>query len=146
MAVAASTGENIVSNRQGDPIERRTAIAVALGVALLIPGTLMGQDASARSVEDELRSMVVEDAPGDVGREAVLTFLDREDVAAVADEHDLDLDDIKAGVRALDVEASADLADRVQDVQGDLVGGDTFVITSSTVIIILLIIILIIVA
>lgn len=69
-------------------------------------------------------------------------------MAAVADDHDLDLDleKMKSGVRALDEQASADLAKRVQDVQDDLVGGDTFVITSSTIIIILLIIILIVVA
>lgn len=90
--------------------------------------------------------MVVEDAPGDLDREAVLDFLERDDVAAVAEEHDLDLEKMKSSVQALDQEASGDVAKRVQDVQDDLVGGDTFVVTSSTIIIILLIIILIIVA
>lgn len=125
---------------------RRTALAIALGAALLVPGQLVGQDATAQSVEHELRSMVVDDASGDLDREAVLEFLERDDVATVAEEHDLDLEKMKSGVQALDQEASADLANRVQDVQDDLVGGDTFVITSSTIIIILLIIILIIVA
>lgn len=124
---------------------RRTAMAIAVGAALLIPGQLMGQDAGAQSVEDELRSMVVEEPSDDLDREAVLDFLERDDVAAVAAEHDLDVEEMKDGVRALDDDASADLAKRVQEVQDDLVGGDTFVITSSTIIIILLIIILLIV-
>lgn len=125
---------------------KRTALAMALGAALLVPGQLVGQDATAHGVEDELRSMVVEDASGDLDREAVLEYLERDDVATVAEEHDLDLEKMKSGVQALDQEAAADLAKRVQDVQDDLVGGDTFVITSSTIIIILLIIILIVVA
>jgi hypothetical protein len=127
----------------------RLSIILALAATLcLAPGIRAQQTGSHQDAEQELHTLVggrhAQGAAAD--RATVRRFLSRSDVGRVAAERGIDLDRLEEGVQALSPEEAGELANRVHDAQGQLAGGDTFVITSTTVIIALLIIILIIVA
>ncbi len=121
---------------------RRMTMLVALVAALVAPTRAEAQEIPESSTERELRAMVAEPTAAEADRQLIESFLETEAVEEVAADHGLDLERAKHGVRALDAEASSDLADRVRDLQEELVGGDTLIITSTTVIIILLILLI----
>jgi hypothetical protein len=93
----------------------------------------------------DLRAMVAEEHGTAGDAETVREFLALEEVRVLAAERGLDLDAITDRVGTLDDASVADLADRIRDQadQGQLVGGDTLVISSTAVIIVLLVLILV---
>jgi len=98
-------------------------------------------------VETELRTLVSEhetDAGAD--RAAIADFLDRDEVSQAARTGGIDLERVRAAVPALGADDAEKVAERVQDVEQQLAGGDTFVISTTTIIIALLVVILIVVA
>ncbi len=125
---------------------KRFATALALTGTFLLVGQAQGQEVQDHQVREEVRSMVMEGSTAQADRAVVSDFLERSDVGRAASERGLDLERVKDGVQALSAKEASRLAQRVQEVDAYLAGGDTFVITSTTVIIILLVLILIAVA
>lgn len=116
-------------------------------VAMLVPSTeAQAQDAGDLDVRSELRALVTEAEDAREHRTVVSDFLEREDVERVAEERGVDLERLKDGVATLGHGDASRLAERVQDVEDQLAGGDTLVITSTTIIIVLLVILIIAVA
>ncbi|HSG46630.1 MAG TPA: PA2779 family protein [Longimicrobiales bacterium] len=116
-------------------------------LSLLLPATpLAAQEPEDHRVSQELREMLTHGNDARSDRAAIRDFLARDDVRRVAAERGIDLQRLESGVATLDAPEARTLADRVNDVEDQLAGGDTFVITSTTIIIVLLVIILIVVA
>lgn len=124
----------------------RPTIVLVLALLLAPVTGLQAQQAGDQTVEEELRALVSQGSEARSDRAAVADFLERDDVERAAAEGGIDLDRLKDGVATLGADEAAGLADRVEDVEDQLAGGDTFVITSTTIIIALLVIILIVVA
>ncbi len=118
---------------------------LALTLSLVLGGELQAQETSTHDLESELRMMVVEPSAADQDREVVRNFLDRVDVQEAMAASGLDRERLEARVGTLDDGAVAELAQQVQrvDQEGDLIGGNTVVISTSTIIIILLVLILV---
>jgi hypothetical protein len=125
---------------------RRFAAVLAFATLVTLGTEARAQEAGDHPVEQELRGMVIDGDAATADRADIADFLEREDVQEAAAERGIDLERVKDGVRTLDAGEAASLAQRVQDVEERLAGGDTFVITSTTIIIILLVLILISVA
>lgn len=125
---------------------KRLPILLA-ALALLLPATdVAAQQADEAQVRQELRTMVTQGDEARSDRAAVHDFLQRDDVKSVAAERGIDLERLESGVATLDDGEARTLANRVNDVDSQLAGGDSFVITSTTIIIVLLVIILVVVA
>lgn len=124
---------------------RALSPVLALTLSLVLGGDLHAQEASTHELEDELRMMVVEPSAVDRDRDVVRDFLDRADVQEAIAESGLDRQRLEARVGTLDDDAAADLARQLENVdqEGDLVGGNTIVLSTTTVIIILLVLILV---
>jgi len=120
---------------------RYATTALALAATLFLPTGLVAQVDTNTSVQSELRAMLVAERPAS-DREVVLGFLADEAVADVAASRGLDVEELEARVRTMDQSSASDLADRVRQANGEMVGGDTFVIGSTTLIIVLLVLIL----
>lgn len=118
---------------------------LALSLALVVGGDLHAQEASTPVLEHELRMMVVEPLDVDADRQVLRDFLNRDDVRNAVTEAGLDADRLEARVSMLENESLADVANHVRDLEeeGDLVGGNTIVISGSTLIIVLLVLILV---
>lgn len=125
---------------------RQMTLLLAFVTALSFGSDLQAQQAQDQEVRQELRALVTQGDEAEADRAAVAEFLERGDVERVAAQRGIDVDRLKDGVATLGSEEAGDLAERVREVQDQLAGGDTFVITSTTIIIALLVIILIIVA
>lgn len=120
----------------------RFTVLIAL-TAIFTLGTTQAHAQEAQDpVQDELRTMVTETDQAEADRAVVREFLQRDDVQQVAGENGLDIERAEAGVRTLSAAQVANIADRITDAEGQLVGGDTVIITSTTIIIILLILLL----
>lgn len=126
-------------------MNRLTAILALAATFAVAPG-LQAQEVQDDPVRQELHTLAAEGDQAQADRAAVADFLDRSDVQRVAAERGIDLERLEAGVRTMSAGQAASLAERVQDAEQDLAGGDTFVISTTTIIIALLIIIIIIVA
>ena len=121
---------------------KRFTVALALIAAFGLATGVEAQDADA-DVRAELQTMVAEDGSGQADRAAVADFLEREDVQQVAAENGISMERLEGAVETLDGEQAATLAERVREVQAQLAGGDTLVISATTLIIVLLVLILI---
>lgn len=124
---------------------RALSPVLALTLILVLGGELHAQETSTHELEAELRMMVAEPSAVDRDREVVRDFLDRADVREAIAASGLDRERLEARVGALAAAAATDLARQVTSVdqEGDLVGGNTIVLSTSTVIIILLLLILV---
>jgi len=117
-----------------------------LALLLVLPGQLQAQQSTA-DAQAELRTLVSEDvSDASAERAAIADFLEREDVAEAARSGGIDLERVQAAVPALAEEDAQRVAERVEQVEDQLAGGDTFVISTTTIIIARLVVILIIVA
>lgn len=118
---------------------------LALTLSIVLGGDVQAQEVSTHDLQDELRMMVVEPSDVDRDREVVRDFLDRVDVQEAIASSGLDRERLAARLGTLDDGAIAELAQQVEsiDQEGDLIGGNTVVISTSTVIIILLVLILV---
>lgn len=124
---------------------RQLPIALSLATAFSIAPPLSAQDIPERSIDVELRTLVTTETAAERQRGRLEAFLVRDDVRGTAADHSIDLERVRAGLNSLEDREVASLTERLREAldADDLVGGDTFVITSSTVIIVLLVIILI---
>lgn len=96
---------------------------------------------------DELNAAVLDHAAAAERERARLSsLLERPDVADIAERHGLDIDRVRDAAATLSAEDLKRLAPLTQGITGELVGGQTLVISATTLIIILLLVILIIVA
>jgi hypothetical protein len=123
--------------------------ATATVLGLTLPTGTDAQEMRPDNTVSELRELVVGPTKSDEDGELVRAFLDSDGVVDVAHDRGIDLERVKERIRTLEEDELADLADRVrQETQQDpnLVGGDTFVISSTAVIIALLVVILIVVS
>ena len=119
---------------------------VFFALLALAPGQIQAQTA-ASDVTTELRTLVSDhETEAGTDRAAIADFLDRDEVAQAASTGGIDLDRVRAAVPALGADDAGKVAERVQDVEQQLAGGDTFVISTTTIIIALLVVILIVVA
>ena len=119
---------------------------VLFALLAVAPGQIQAQTA-ASDVTTELRTLVSEhETEAGADRAAIADFLDRDEVAQAASTGGIDLDRVRAAVPALGADDAGKVAERVQDVEQQLAGGDTFVISTTTIIIALLVVILIVVA
>jgi hypothetical protein len=119
-------------------------VLLLCAACLFTAAPLQAQDANAATPRAELRAMVVGDTEADHDRDVIARFLEGSGVADVASAHGIDVEQMKAGVGALEADAARDLAERVQDVEQEaLVGGDAIVISSTAIVIALLVVILI---
>lgn len=118
---------------------------LALALSLVLGGDLVAQEEATQDLEHELRMMVVEPSVVDRDRDVVRAFLGRVDVQAAMAASGVDGERLERRVATLDDGALAELAAEVRSVEpdGDLVGGNTIVLSTSTVIIILLLLILV---
>ena len=121
---------------------QRFTVALALIAAFGLATGVEAQDADA-DVRAELQTMVAEDGSTQADRAAVSDFLERDDVQQVAAENGIGMERLEGAVETLDGEQAATLAERVREVQAQLAGGDTLVISATTLIIVLLVLILI---
>ncbi len=128
------------------PIMRYLTSLVLFALLAVAPGQIQAQTA-ASDVTTELRTLVSEhETEAGADRAAIADFLDRDEVAQAARTGGIDLDRVRAAVPALGADDAEKVAERVQDVEQQLAGGDTFVISTTTIIIALLVVILIVVA
>jgi len=117
--------------------------ATALSLTLSFSAPLAAQEVQedpARGLEAALSERAAEVASDG---NAVLRFLEREDVRNVASRRGIDLDRVRTAVRTLGADDLAGLEDDIQQMDDLMAGGDRVVIASSTIIIILLILILV---
>lgn len=125
---------------------KRVSIALAVAATFTLGSEAQAQQTPTSAVDQELQALVLEQTGDAAARGAVRAFLDREDVQAAAAEAGIEVDRLKQGVETLTADQASRLAERVQDVEQQLAGGDTLVISATAVIIALLVIILILVA
>lgn len=125
---------------------RRFTVLLALAALFSLGAEARAQEAGSQDVRQELRTLVAEESPADADRAEIADFLKREDVQQAAAEQGIDLEHLEAGVRTLDAGEAGTLAEKIQDVDAALAGGDTLVITTTTIVIILLILLIIAVA
>lgn len=126
-------------------MKRFFTTALAFGVLAAAPLTAAAQEAGDPPTRTDLRALVTE-APAEDARATVRAFLDRSDVRAVAAERGIDVERLEGAVATADAGSLATVAERIDDAQDQLAGGQTITITATTIIIILLVIILVIVA
>lgn len=126
-------------------MKRFFTTALALGVLAAAPLTAAAQEAGDPPTRTDLRALVT-DAGTDDARTTVQDFLKRADVRAVAADRGIDVERLEGAVATADAGSLATIAERIDDAQDQLAGGQTVTITATTIIIILLVIILIIVA
>lgn len=120
--------------------------ATALSLTLTFSAPLSAQEVQedpAGGLEAALSERAAEAASDG---NALLRFLEREDVRDVASRRGIDLDRVRTAVRTLGADDLASLDDDIQQMDDLMAGGDRIVIASSTVIILLLILILVAVA
>ncbi len=126
-------------------MNRFTAMLALAATFAVAPG-LQAQEVQQDPVRQEVHSLAAQGDDAQADRAVIADFLRRADVERVAAERGIDLEQLQAGVQTMTAGQAAAVADRVQDSQQDLAGGDTWVISTTTIIIALLIIIIIIVA
>jgi hypothetical protein len=124
---------------------RMAAVALTLG-ALALTTPLSAQEAGKDPAHGLEAILEVRAADLESDRSAILRFLDRDDVAAIAAERGLDLDHVRSAVQTLSGDDLGSLREDLQSMDDHLAGGNRVVLTSTTIIIILLIIILVAVA
>ena len=101
------------------------------------------QQPTAADVTEELRLIASEPTAADADRVTVRAFLDRAEVAQIAQSHVFDLDGTKDRTSTLSDAEVAEIAARIDAMDEAVqVGGDTIVISASAVIIALLVLIL----
>lgn len=125
---------------------RRTPSLLALLGLLLAAGAANAQQATTSDQLEELRALATQPTSEDADREALVRFLEREDVAGAVEGHGLAIDAVIDRIQTLDADAVGELADRAREVEqadGDLVGGDRIVISTTTLLLIIIIILLV---
>lgn len=126
---------------------KRTILTAVMAAAMLAaPAAVQSQETGTRDVRAELRAMVTDAPAASDSRARIEAFLQGDDVAAVAERNAMDVERLADAVATLDDRTAANLAERVNDADKQLAGGDTITITTTTLIIALLVLIIILVA
>lgn len=124
------------------------ALTAALFTLPAAPAAAQAGGDAATAPETELRELAAESGAVDRARDVLRDFLDQPAVADAAGTLGVDVQELRGDVATLSDTEASELAARVESSQDqdDMVGGDTFTISSTLVIIILLVAILIAVA
>jgi hypothetical protein len=118
-----------------------TLLAVAAVFAL--SADARAQHPAAADVTEELRLIASQPTAADADRATVRAFLDRADVEQAVESHGVDLTRAKDRVSTLNDAEAAELAARIDALDGaPQVGGDVIVISTTAVVIALLVLIL----
>lgn len=120
---------------------KRFTVALALIATFGLVTGAQAQEADT-DLRAELQTMAAEDGSGEADRAVVSDFLERDDVQQVAAGNGISMERLESAVETLDGAQAATLAERVRQVQDQLAGGDTVVISVTTIIIVLLILVL----
>jgi hypothetical protein len=110
-------------------------------VALATPA--QAQQTGDQALTTELRELVAAPGPADEARATIQEFLADARVADAAADRGIDTQRLSDGVGTLGDDEALSLAERVEKMKGELVGGDTITISASAIIIVLLILILV---
>jgi len=115
-------------------------------MALGISTPLMAQENPSNPAQGLEESLSTRASDLESERSTLLKFLEREDVQATAQQHGIDMEEVRSAVRTMDSEQLQGVTKQLQNSDDFIAGGDRIVIASSTIIIILLILILVAVA
>lgn len=117
---------------------------LAVGALFAASVDAHAQQATTADVTDELRLIASQPTPADGDRATVRAFLDRADVVGAAESHGIDIESTKDRVSTLSDAEAAQVAARIDAIDGEpQVGGDYIVISTTAVIIALLVLILV---
>ena len=120
------------------------AWSLALGTLVLAtPSAVRAQQAPVVTGSEMDAALEARGSAAEADRAAVRRVLDRPEVAGVARQMGVDLNEARGAVAALDGEQLGRAAAVSADVERALAGGETFTINATTLIIVLLLVILV---